>query len=267
MPIGLIACDLDGTLVGPDLNLTSRLRYAIRRALERGIVVTLATGRGFASARSFARQLDISAPLICYQGALLRSQEGEVFYQATLPKHHLPPVIAFCKQGGWELSLYYDDQIYYYARHHDQAYYDRWFDLPSHFAEDLMAALPGDPLKFLAVASTKEQGDLLEREMRALAGEQFQIVRSHPWFVEGLARGVSKGDALARLAAHLGVPRERVMAIGDNGNDRAMVEWAAVGVAMGNASPDVKAVADVLAPPYDQDGAAWAIEKYALEEG
>ncbi len=89
-------------------------------------------------------------------------------------------------------------------------------------------------------------------------------MRSHAWFVEGLGAGVSKGDAASRLAAELGIDRAHVMAIGDSGNDAALVEWAGRGVAMGNASPDVKAVAEVVAPTQAEDGAAWAIERYAL---
>jgi hydroxymethylpyrimidine pyrophosphatase-like HAD family hydrolase len=92
-------------------------------------------------------------------------------------------------------------------------------------------------------------------------------MRSHRWFVEGLAAGVSKGAAAERLAARLGVAREQVMALGDGGNDLAMVEWAGLGVAMGNAAPAVRAAADVVAPTQAEDGAAWAIERYALNGG
>jgi hydroxymethylpyrimidine pyrophosphatase-like HAD family hydrolase len=76
--------------------------------------------------------------------------------------------------------------------------------------------------------------------------------------------GVSKGDALQRLADHLGVPQARVMAIGDQGNDVPMLTWAGVGVAMGNASPAAKAAADWVAPPFSEDGAAVAIERFIL---
>ena len=92
-------------------------------------------------------------------------------------------------------------------------------------------------------------------------------MRSHDWFVEGLAASVSKGTAAARLADRLGVAREEVMALGDGGNDLAMVEWAGLGVAMGNAAPAVRAAADVIAPSQAEDGAAWAIEQLALNGG
>ena len=159
-------------------------------------------------------------------------------HQSTLSRAHLPPVIDYCRDGGWELATYCEDEIYQTTRMYDQAYYDRWFSLPLHQVRDLMLDLPGDPIKFIAIAPNKARADELEQDIRALAASRFQVMRSHAWFVEGLAADVSKGDGVARLARNLGVPREQVMAIGDSGNDASMVEWAGLGVAMGNASPD-----------------------------
>jgi Cof subfamily protein (haloacid dehalogenase superfamily) len=266
MTIKLIACDLDGTLVGTDLTFSPRLLDAVRRAQARGITVTLATGRGFPSTRAFARRLGIDAPVICYQGAQIKSAGGELLYEAALPRTFLPEMLAYCLAQGRELSVYCDDQIYQATRMHDQAYYDLWFGLPIHQVDDLLAALPGDPIKFIAIAPDQAEGDRLEREIRTEAAGRFQVVRSHAWFVEGLARGVSKGDSLARLARRLGIAQDEVMALGDSGNDAAMVAWAGWGVAIGNASDDVKSVANAIAPPQDEDGAAWAIERYALQE-
>lgn len=266
MTIKLIACDIDGTLIGPDQRFSPRLLHAVRQAQERGITVTLATGRGFPSANAFARQLGIGAPLICYQGAEIINAEGEVLYRATLPRAYLPEAVAFAHRHGRELSVYCDDLIYQATRLRDQAFYDRWFGLPIRMLNCIADDLPGEPIKFIVTADSGEEGDLLEGELCALSAGRFQVVRSHAWFVEGLAKSVSKGEALSRLTHRLGVLQQETMALGDSGNDRAMVEWAGLGVAVGNASADVKAVAKVLAPPQDEDGAAWAIERYALDD-
>jgi hypothetical protein len=84
-------------------------------------------------------------------------------------------------------------------------------------------------------------------------------------FVEVNPLGADKGSALKMLAADLGIPRERVMAIGDQGNDATMIEWAGLGVAMGNANEVTQAVADWIAPHIDEDGAAVAIERFVLD--
>jgi Cof subfamily protein (haloacid dehalogenase superfamily) len=264
--IKLVACDLDGTLMGPDLSFSSRLLETIRQARKRGLTVTVATGRGYPSTRHFAAQLGIRAPVICYQGAQIRGRGGTVLHESTLPRKYLPEVITFCREENRELTVYYRDEIYQATWLYDQAYYDRWFGLPIHVVDDLMAAIPGEPVKFIAIGPTEETADVLERDLKSLAAGRFQVVRSHAWFVEGLGSGTSKGDGLARLAQRLGVAREQVMALGDSGNDASMVAWAGWGVAMGNASPEVKAVAEVIAPSLEEDGAAWAIARYALGE-
>jgi hypothetical protein len=74
----------------------------------------------------------------------------------------------------------------------------------------------------------------------------------------------SKSEALSWLAERGGIAREEVMAVGDGSNDADMLSWAGLGVAMGNGTPEAQAAADVIVPPFDQDGLAWAIEQYAL---
>jgi hypothetical protein len=91
-----------------------------------------------------------------------------------------------------------------------------------------------------------------------------EVTRSHALIVEGNPLGVSKGNALQRLANHLDVPQTQVMAIGDQDNDIPMLAWAGVGVAMSNGSPASKAVADWIAPSLTEDGAAVAIERFVL---
>ncbi|MBN1640239.1 MAG: HAD family phosphatase [Anaerolineae bacterium] len=262
MPIKLIVSDLDGTLVDANLTISLRLRQAIDRARRAGVTVTIATGRGYPTTRRFAAQLGIDAPLICYQGAEIVLPDGTLLYRRAMPREHLRTAIALCESAGWEISVYHDDQIYVATMQRDQAFYDRWFSLPVHQVADLMAALPSDPIKFIIAAADQDQADQIEHALRTRAAGQFQVMRSHAWFVEGLAAEVSKGNAVAQLARRMGLHRDEVMALGDSGNDRSMVEWAGIGVAMGNASPDVKAAADVIAPPQEMDGAAWAIERY-----
>lgn len=266
MAIRLVACDLDGTLIGPDLVFSPRLRRAIRRAHERGVVVTLATGRGYPSTRPFATTLQIDAPVVCYQGAQVKALDEGTLYESLLPRQYLAPAMALCRENGWELSAYCEDEIYQTTQAYDPAFYDRWFGLPIRRVPDLPQALPCDPVKFIITAPTVEEADRAEGSLRTLADGQFQVMRSHAQFVEGLGRGVSKGDAVARLARHLGIAQKEVMAIGDSENDRSMVAWAGLGVAIGNATAVVKAAATVIAPPQVEDGAAWAIEQYVLGE-
>jgi hydroxymethylpyrimidine pyrophosphatase-like HAD family hydrolase len=100
--------------------------------------------------------------------------------------------------------------------------------------------------------------------LQRLVGDQATVVQSHARFVEVNPLEANKGAALAWLADTYGLPRERVMAVGDQDNDAPMIAWAGVGVAMGNGSPAALAAADWIAPGIHEDGAAAAIERFVL---
>jgi len=89
-------------------------------------------------------------------------------------------------------------------------------------------------------------------------------VPSHPLLVEGIPHGMSKALGVAWLAAHLGIRREEVMTVGDYNNDVEMLEWAGLGVAMADGSPEALAAANVVVPPVTEDGAAVALERFVL---
>ena len=102
--------------------------------------------------------------------------------------------------------------------------------------------------------------------LRQVLGPDVKIFHSQDILTEVTTVRVSKGSALQTLAAYYAIPQGEVMAIGDHDNDVEMIAWAGLGVAMGNASPKAKAVAKVIAPPLDEEGAAWAIEHFILEQ-
>ncbi|UCC62622.1 MAG: HAD-IIB family hydrolase, partial [Anaerolineae bacterium] len=154
-------------------------------------------------------------------------------------------------------------QVYLTGLQHPRALYDQMFSLPLRVVDDLAAAVTLPPDKFIIIAEP-EEADAIVPELRQRFDGRLRIVRSHRNFVEGNPLGASKGQAMACLAARLGIARSQTAAIGDNDNDADMVAWAGLGMAMGNAHPDLKAVADVILPSVEQDGVAVAIQKYIL---
>jgi Cof subfamily protein (haloacid dehalogenase superfamily) len=262
----LLAADLDGTLMGEDFTLPPRVKIAVRRAIERGVHVTLATGRGYAATLRYARDLGIDTPLICYQGGQIRDPgSGEVLHNVTMPRALAEEAIRLAWERGWHLCLYIGDQVFLNELLRPPEFYERLIGMAVHCVPDLAVALDGDPTKFIVIAD-EPQADRIEEELRARMEGRLKIVRSHRFFVEGNPLQATKGQALARLAKLLGVARSAVMAIGDQDNDADMVAWAGLGVAMGNAVPQVKAVADYIVPSVDEDGAAVAIESFLLSD-
>jgi Cof subfamily protein (haloacid dehalogenase superfamily) len=264
--IRLLATDLDGTLMDDDMVIKSaRVRQTIAKALERGVVVTLATGRMFDFTVPFARGLNITAPLICYQGGLIQALEADSpLYRATMDRALVRDVLEWRARRGWHFVLYADGDVFLDERRHPDAFYHDMLGQRLVWVDDLGSVLEyHEPVKFIIFVEPHEAEKALA-DLRQRFDSRVELTRSHALIVEGNPPGVSKGDALRRLAAHLGIPQSQVMAIGDQDNDISMVSWAGLGVAMGNGSPGTKAVADWIAPPVSEDGAAVAIERFVL---
>ncbi len=265
MPYKLVAMDLDGTLLRDDLSMSPRVLSALERARQKGILLTLATGRGYPSMRSWVQKLNITTPVIGYQGAaVVDPQTHTAIYQRTFPRQLVTPLRDFARASSLSLTIYANDLIYVEDKRQSDAFYDKWFGLPYRLVDDLAAAITTEPIKFIIIGEGPEL-DRVRPEVEARFGSHLHIVRSHEYFLEGLAPGTNKGQALAWLAQQLGIARRETMAIGDSGNDKEMIAWAGLGVAMGNASPEARSVADYVAPGVDSDGAAEAIERFCLD--
>jgi Cof subfamily protein (haloacid dehalogenase superfamily) len=267
MEIKLIALDLDGTLMGKSRIIPERTRSTVRRVMQRGCLVTIATGRGFEPAAHFARELGINAPLICYQGALIQDyRDGAIIHTATIPLETARDVIAFSQLRELEVQVYLEDgRAYMNQASPSIDTITKVSGLQVIGVTDLSHWLSRPPLKFMFMEREELVPNLVQ-DLQARFDGTLQVVQSWYHLVEATGPDVSKGAALATLAAHLGIAQAATMAIGDQDNDVSMIAWAGLGVAMGDASPAAKAVADVIAPALADEGAAWAIERYALGE-
>lgn len=267
MSFQLIALDLDGTVIDRDLAIHPDVRETIAAVQARGIYVTLATGRMFGAAMPFARELDIRAPIICYQGAMVRHPlTGTILYHAAMPADLAAAAVRELLDADIFAIAYIDD-IHHIAAYRPElepylAFHPEGTEIVvTPDLDRLVARVPPTKLLFVADPPT------VERELARLTarfGDTLAIVRSHAIFGELTAPHVSKGNALAALAQSLGIPREAVMAIGDQENDLSMIAWAGLGLAMGNAAPTVQARAHAVLPPVSEAGVAYALRRYVL---
>jgi Cof subfamily protein (haloacid dehalogenase superfamily) len=267
LPYRLLALDLDGTIVDGSLQVSARARRALRAATDSGVHVTLASGRPFGGTRLFANDLGIREPLICHQGAMVRDPgSGEVYLRRSLPRHLAHEFVDTVREHGWDLCLTLDDELYVERLTPALRVLSDLSPVPTeaHVVADLKA-LPQEPLRLLVVVEAA-QGAMVDGLLRERFDGRLLIVRSFARFVEATDVAASKGQALAFLAQKLGVSQAETMAIGDNDNDVDMVAWAGLGVAMGNGSTAVRAVANHVTETIAEDGAALAIERFILEQ-
>jgi len=261
-----VAIDLDDTLLDSGLKIADNCLRAISEVQQRGILVTLATGRMYRSALPYARQIKVDIPLITYQGGLVKnSRSQEVIYYRPLPSAPAAEVVRFFRSKRVHYHSYLEDQLMMETLTEEGLYYESLSGIKAVMVDDLVTvAGSGDAMKIMAVTEDRKLLLSMERELKDRYGEKLNITRSKPFFLEVMAREANKADALRVVASHYHVSRAEVMAIGDSYNDLEMLEWAGVGVAMGNAWEAVKEAADFVTRSNDEDGVAEALRKYIL---
>lgn len=265
--IRLIALDLDQTLFDSNFVVSPRVQMAISQAQAAGGIVTIATGREAAVAARFARELNINAPIICTQGACIYDHvHDRVLRNESLAPGLVPRLISAANQHGWNFHFEMSNCLYLPTHsHHPPAFfellrYSKWVR-----TDDLPGALKNSPHKMVVTLNQPDDRARVIKEMTDSLGEEVTIVPSHPFLVEALPAHVDKGHALAWLAQDLNIAQAEVMAIGDSAADIPMLQWAGVGIAMQNGSPEARAAANWIAPSLEEDGAAVAIEKFVLQ--
>jgi len=263
--VRLLALDLDGTIIGDSRVVSPAVRQAIAAAQRKGVMVTLATGRMHSFAVPFAQELQIAAPLISYQGGMIRTPVGgEIIHRATMRRGLVLDVLEWQAQHNREVVLYAGDDAYVAHARHPEAFFLGDVGERCIWVDNLRNVLDKhEPMKMILFVQP-EEGRNIEAQLKERFSPQAEVTRSHAFIVEISPPGVSKADALQRLAVYEGVPRSQVMAVGDQDNDAPMLAWARVGVAMGNASTASRTAADWIAPSLVEDGAAAAIEQFIL---
>lgn len=261
--IQLLAVDLDGTTLSASGAVSARVREALARAAQRRLWITLATGRNLPSARPFAEVMHINAPIICLQGSLIYDLAKErVLRRCTLPSTLICDLLA-AHEVHWPVAAYRSEQIFVVDPQLAQTIYAAIRQEPTQ-VPDLCQALHLEGADKLLFHVPEHEIPHATHVLRNLVRDQAHVVQSDKHYVEVIPKDADKGNALRWLAQYLGVPREAVMAIGDQDNDAAMLAWAGLGVAMGNGSEAAKAAAAWIAPSIEQDGAAVAIERFVL---
>ncbi len=271
-PIRLVALDIDGTLVGEDLQVSPRTVAAVKAALRSGVQVSLVTGRMVSSAMRFARELGLTGPIVGYQGALVRamppdgsSNLGRLLIHTTLPAAVAREIVVWTRARGLDPHVNILERFIVRDDDPNAADYSAFMGAAAQFSTDLLASITHPITKVMAVGTPPLPTTLAPLARAAFAGRA-DVTISHPSYLEFVAPGVSKGRAIRWLARRLGVPLGATLAIGDQWNDLEMLADVGHGTAMPTAPAGVLEVARYVAPPVREDGAAAVIEALVLAD-
>jgi Cof subfamily protein (haloacid dehalogenase superfamily) len=260
----LIAIDLDDTLLDDNLQVSGRTREALKKAADKGVIVTIATGRMYCSALNFARDVGIDVPIITYQGALIKNMiSGEVLVNRPVPLELAVKVLAAGYKAGVHMNVYLNDKLYVDSITPEGQAYAKLAGVEMNPVGNLIEFLQEDSTKVLYIGEPHKL-DLLQKELQTQLGDRLYITKSKPNFLEFMHYQATKKHALQTLTEKYGVKREEVMAFGDSYNDLEMIEYAGMGIAMDNSHEEIKKKADYIADTNNNDGVAKVIEEFVL---
>lgn len=260
--IDLIALDLDGTLLDPSEDISPANRQAIAAAIAAGVRVVLVTGRGTDRPARIVRELNLNLPAICAHGALTKDfLSGRTLGHIPVPLVHAVEMIRYAERHQLNVAVYTEEKFHRLRGTHlymDDMRGPHWCEVGS-----LIEVLTEAPtfIRFLGRQSVDAM-----REAFSDLPLHFKYEVFGEWEECAVTSlDATKKNALERLCVDLKLPPGAVLAIGDSANDVPMLQWAGIGVAMGNALPEVREAVGRVTAAYDEDGVARAIERYVLD--
>ncbi|KAA1188586.1 sugar-phosphatase [Photorhabdus heterorhabditis] len=267
MSIKLIAIDLDGTLLNESHQITPPVKQAIHYARKQGIHIVLASGRPFTGIQRYLQELALNET-----SSYCISNNGSVVHQANDGEHLLENLLDFEDYLFFE-SLSREIGVHLHALEFNKIYTANRDISPYTVREAFLTDTPliycpinemDNEMRFTKLMMI-DHPNILSDAINFIpvdAYEHYTLMQSSPYFLEILSKEVNKGTAIKAIADHLGITRDKIMCIGDHNNDLAMIEFAGIGVAMGNAEQSVKDIAQFITATNEQDGVAIAINKF-----
>lgn len=283
----LLALDLDGTMLNPNKIITPETRNSIQQLMADEVAVTIASGRFPASVWLHAREIPLNFPLVALNGAVtVDAETGQMIEGFPLNTASLLYILNVIEEEGAYVHFYGYNVLYVrqindtnqnwalnnvvvrpelpWTEDHykEQTELIRLVEVGSDF-KSFVNSMPGMIYKAAVICTNLAARDRIYNQLKASA--MYQCTKTGSLRFDVNAVGISKRGALERLCREQGIDRQEVAAAGDYDNDLDMLQWAGLGIAMGNAEPHVKASADIITGTNEQDGVAMAIRNYLLK--
>lgn len=269
MKIGLVALDLDGTLLNSKKEITSDVKEIMAQKCEQGVIFALATGRANSELFGVLSQIDTPRYAILANGAYtVDLSSGEIVNKRLISMDDVRAIYSAMAGREMVFELYTHTTVYSSFKSRDMileyglGYVAELIERSRTYVEDMdafVAEYDGEVAK-VNIFFKDEQSRV----------EALKVVKSLPYDstcqlkynIEVNSKGVNKGVALEALATHLGFDKFNVMAIGDNMNDKEMLEYAGISVSMFNAIDEIKLISNYFTKSHDEDGVAFALKHF-----
>ena len=265
----LIALDLDGTLLNSDKQISSENKAAIDAARAEGVRVVLVSGRPTSGMRESLEALNMLSDddyVLSYNASVVQKVKSETIIRSQiLTGHNAKQLANLAKQLDINIHAFSPQKGLITPAHNDYTTHESVINGDTITLIDFEELADDEAILKVMLVDHADKLSAAIAQLPAALYEQFTIVQSAPFFLEFLNKDSNKGIGVKALADHLSIPAEQVICMGDAGNDFHMIQYAGLGVAMGNATDDIKAVADHITVTNDLHGVAKVINDFVLK--
>lgn len=266
----LIALDMDGTLLNDDKKVSEKTKEALRKAKELGVYVVLASGRPIDGLLKFLEELDLLGEddyVLSYNGCLVqKTKSREAVCEVTIKGSDLKYLKELADEAGLNIHAFSKEKGLITPKENKYTSYEAKQNFINFYIDDFKGIKDNDEIIKVMMIDEPEILDEGIRKLPKEIYEKYTVAKSTPFFLEFLNKESSKGVGIKLLAEHLGIKKEEVIAVGDEMNDFSMIEYAGLGVAMGNACDKIKEIANYVTDTNNDDGVAKVIEEFIVKE-
>lgn len=262
--IKLIATDIDGTILKYNFQFNQEVKDCIKKLTNDGVKVVLVTGRMHSATTYIAEELGLETPIVSYQGGLVKFN-GETLYEKHLNPERAKEIIRWANKNNVHLNLYMKDELFV---EQDNAIIRRYTgERSAGFIVKSFDKLKLNKInKLLAIDFEDENRVTMWRDYLANKYEDIDVVKSMPYFCEVTHPEATKYHSIKFLTKHFGFNQDEVMAIGDQDNDIGLLKAGGIKIAMGNATENLKKVADYVTDTVNNNGFVKAVERFIYDE-
>lgn len=270
MKYKLFVTDMDGTLLNSNKEITKENKVAVNRLIENGIEVVLASGRHPALLKGYPKKLGIDTPVIGCNGGMIKDlMSEEILYMSEMNMESVIKAIEIANKFNVDFWIYEKENIFY-NRENDRV--RKHLENNKNASQDEFVPIK----KFNSISDLPENAAKITKVLFILIGREdikeklfyelekisdIELCQSDRVLIDVMNKGITKGRAVKLYAEKKGIKKEEIIAIGDNHNDISMIEYAGLGIAMGNAEEDVKKVSKYVTEDCDSNGLAEAVDK------
>ncbi|MDD7794993.1 Cof-type HAD-IIB family hydrolase [Clostridium sp. 'White wine YQ'] len=266
----LIAIDMDGTLLKDDKSISDITKMGLKSAQELGVKIVLTSGRPIQGIKKYLDELDLTGEedyVIGLNGALIckTSDYSVVSSNATLTGKDLKYIYNKVKGLNTYIHAFTNngDLVNKTSKFSDNE--EKRLNLKIKQVDFLKDVLDNDEILKVVLEEEKEVLDKITAKVPKELFEEYNVIRSVDFMLEFMNRGCNKASGLQKLVEYLGISKEEIIAIGDAENDIEMIEYAGLGVAMGNAKEEIKSIANFITKSNEEDGVTFVIEKFIVD--